>query len=89
MGVICGDAFCLKVDDSEVPVVIYNINRYQHEIIILIEVCLFRPFEKAFRSSSLLEFGEPLGASVVASWKTSVDLWSSGLLSSSDLAAPP
>ena len=86
------DAFVLEVDDGEVPVVVFDINRYQHEVIVFLKVCVSCPFQKACRCSYLLKFGEPLGVSVVASWKTWVDLWGGGLVvvsSSPNLAAPP
>ena len=59
MGVVCGDAFVLKVDDGEVPVVVLDINRYQHEVIVFVKVCVSCPFQKACRRSYLLKFGEP------------------------------
>ncbi len=92
MGIIRGDVFVLEVDDGEVPVVVFGINRYQHEVIVLVKVCVSCPFQKACRRSYLLKFGKPLGVSVVTSWETWVDLWGGGLvvvLSPPDLAAPP
>ncbi len=92
MGIIRDDAFMLEVDDGEVPVVVSDIYRYQHEIIVLVKVCVLCPFQKACRRPFILKFGEPLGVSVVTSWETWVDLWGNDLvviLSSSNLAAPP
>ena len=92
MGIIRDDAFMLEVDGGEVPVVVSDVYRYQHEVIVLVKVCVLCPFQKACCRSFALKFGEPLGVRVVASWETWVDLWGSGLvviLSSPNLAAPP
>jgi hypothetical protein len=82
----------LEVDDGEVPVVVSDIYRYQHEVIVLVKVCVLCPFQQACRRPFILKFGEPLGVSVVTSWETWVDLWGNDLvviLSSPNLAAPP
>jgi hypothetical protein len=92
VGIIRDDAFVLEVDDGEVPVVVFDINRYQHEVVVLVKVCVSCPFQKAYRRSYLLKFGKPLGVNVVTSWETWVDLWGGGLvvvLSSPDLTVSP
>ena len=92
MRIIRDDAFMLEVDDGEVPVVVSDVYRYQHEVIVLVKVCVLCPFQKACRRSFLLKFGEPLGVGVVTSWETWMDFRGDDLvvvLSSPDLAAPP